>query len=241
MRKLRPNFIFQLYLPGRKVDQKKVPRASTFCMKIVPQSWAPTPNFRHQTFTWKVDNFESSESRNNSSPEWRLCRLHNCHTNLEHHHRQHHSCRPILVTPSWQWTPWWDNRFTHWHALLNSDEAPLMVAPKPLPSALLMASLTQRDFVNTKSDRTKNLRVWFRNSCTATHSCKQANMMSSIRIEDSAMLQQHVTQNNDGKKSRLSCLLIKFLEGNCVCDLVCCYGMKKNSPSTSLQQSKLLT
>ena len=79
------------------------------------------------------------------------------------------------------------------------------------------------------------------NSCTATHSCKQANMMSSIRIEDSAMLQQHVTQNNDGKKSRLSCLLIKFLEGNCVCDLVCCYGMKKNSPSTSLQQSKLLT
>ena len=68
----------------------------------------------------------------------------------------------------------------------------------------------------------KNSRVWFQNSCTATHSCKQAKMMSSMRIgDDIAMSQQHVIRNNDGKKSRLSCLLIKFLDGNCICYLVC--------------------
>ena len=97
------------------------------------------PNFWHPTFMWKVDNFESSESGNRSSPEWQLCTLHNRHTNREHHLRQHYCCHPI-VTPSWQWTPWWDNRFTHLHALLNSNKAPLMVAPKPFPSVLLMAS-----------------------------------------------------------------------------------------------------
>jgi hypothetical protein len=103
------------------------------------------PNFRHPTFMLKVDNFESSESGNKSSPEWRFDTLHNRHTNRKHHLRQQYCCRPIVI-PSWQWTSWWDNRFTHWHALLQSDKEPLTVAPKPLPTALLMASLTQRDY-----------------------------------------------------------------------------------------------